>query len=135
MLRRWCWTSTSDASLSVFYKSCCCSPAQVKTITAQEVALNPTVYCKLGMPNEVKLSLLSTSYSIIEFLTEVAFTLSYKLHKIHPMQKNISLCVILYYLLDMNFKSRIRHFLESSIFPFWMLNCIYLSKSGQSVYV
>ena len=30
----------------------------MKTITTQEVALKPTVYCKLAMPNEVKLSLL-----------------------------------------------------------------------------
>lgn len=59
MLRRWCSSSPSDGPFNVLHQSRCSFPAQVKAITAQEVAFNPAVHCKLGMPNEVKLSLLS----------------------------------------------------------------------------
>ena len=59
VLRRWCSSSPSDGPFNVLHQSRCSCPAQVKAITAQEVAFNPAVHCKLGMPYEVKLSLLS----------------------------------------------------------------------------
>ena len=88
-------------------------------------------YYNTGHSRELKIPMDKKNLNEIGFLTQVAFKQSCKLQVLY---RNISLCVKNYYLLDMTFKCRIWHSLQSSMFPFWMSNCIYLSKSGQSVY-